>query len=38
MPRERRPPDPRTVSTLVYLALLVIAVVLLYVAARAVLI
>lgn len=35
MPRERRPPDPRTMSTVIYLALLVIGAALLYVAVRA---
>ena len=38
MPRpERRPPNPRTVSTFVYIAVLVIALLLLYVAIRALL-
>jgi hypothetical protein len=37
MPREYRPPNPRTMSTLIYLALLVIGIVLAYVAIRALL-
>ena len=35
MPREYKPPNPRTVSTLIYLAVLVIAVLLAFVAVRA---
>jgi hypothetical protein len=37
MPREYRPPNPRTMSTLIYLALLIIGIVLAYVAIRALL-
>ena len=35
MPRDYRPPSPKTVSTFVYLAVLVIAVLIAYVAIRA---
>ena len=35
MPRDYRPPNPKTVSTFVYLAVLVIAVLIAYVAIRA---
>jgi len=35
MPPEHRPPDPRTISTFVYLVVLVIAVLIAYVAVRA---
>jgi len=35
MPRDYRPPNPKTVSTFVYLAVLMIAVLIAYVAIRA---
>ena len=35
MPPEHRPPDPHTISTFVYLVVLVIAVLIAYVAVRA---
>ena len=36
MPRDHRPPDPKTVSTFIYLAVLVMAVLIAYVAVRAI--
>jgi hypothetical protein len=35
MPRDHRPPSPRTISTFIYLALLVLGVLLAFVAVRA---
>ncbi len=35
MPREHKPPSPRTISTFIYLAVLVIGVLLVFVAVRA---
>ena len=35
MPREHKPPSPRTISTVIYFAVLVIGVLLAYVAVRA---
>ena len=34
MPKDHRPPSPKTISTFVYLAVLVIAILLAYVAVR----
>jgi len=35
MPRDHRPPNPRTISTFIYLVVLVMAVLIAYVAIRA---